>query len=106
MLLHGINKLLEGVSDKLEVLQSRELTLLDACVHREEPCLVDLLRLNQSVDPMLLSLLESFDHLSLVKQVFLVLAEVLCTDIFDLAKLLVVNLLECVSVGLGLCCDF
>ena len=42
---------------------------------------------------MLLSLLESFDHLSLVKQVFLVLAEVLSTDIFDLAKLLVVDLL-------------
>ena len=66
--------------------------------------MVDFLRLDESVHPVFLSLLECFDHLSLVQQVFLILAEVLRANILDLAQLVVVLFLQGLSMNLRLRC--
>ena len=102
MLLHRVDQLLKRVPHELQVLQPCQLALLDPCIDREQPRLIDLLRLDQRIHPVLLPLLQRLHHLSLVQEVLLVLAEVLGTHILDLSKLLIVNLLEGVAVGLCL----
>ena len=88
LLLHRINKLLEGVSHELQVLQPRKLALFNARVDGEETRLVHLLGFNQSIDPVLLPLLKRLDHLRLMQQVFLIFAEILGADVFNLSKFL------------------
>ena len=98
LLLHRINELLEGVSHELQVLQPRKLALFNARVDGEETRLVHLLGFDQSIDPVLLPLFKRLDHLRLMQQVFLIFAEILGTDVFNLSKLLVVLALQFLSV--------
>ena len=54
LLLNRINELLKRVSHELQVLESGELSFLNASVYREEARLIHFLWLDQSVDPVLL----------------------------------------------------
>lgn len=53
-LLYGEDKLLESVSHELQIFQTHELTFFDSSIDREEARLINFLRLDQSVDPVLL----------------------------------------------------
>ena len=66
LLLKSINQFLSRVSHILKISLTNSFSFLDPCVDREEPSLVDFLRLDQLVDPLLLSLLKSLDKLLLV----------------------------------------
>lgn len=101
LLFNRIDELLEGVSHELQVFEPGELTFFNARVDREESSLVDFLRLDECLDPAFLACLERLDQLSLMQQVFLVLAKVLSAHVLDLAQLLVVLVLEGLSVRLG-----
>ena len=98
LLLHSINELLKGVSHELQVLQPRKLTLFNARVDGEETRLVHLLWFYQSIDPVLLPLFKRLDHLRLMQQVFLIFAEILGADVFNLSKFLVILALQSLSV--------
>ena len=103
LLLHGIYKLLKSVSHELQVFETRQFTLFYPCIYGEEACLINFLWLYQSIDPILLPLLQRLDHLSLMQKVLLIFAEVLGANVFNLAQLLVILLLEGLSVSLRLC---
>ena len=102
LLLHGIYKLLKSVSHELQVFETRQFTLLYPCIYGEEACLINFLWLYQSIDPILLPLLQRLDHLSLMQKVLLIFAEVLGANVFNLAQLLVILLLEVFSMSLRL----
>ena len=57
------------------------------------------MRLNQFVHPAFLTLFEGLDHLSLVQQVFLILAEVLSAYVFDFLQLLVIFVLHLLTMS-------
>jgi len=84
MLFNRENKLLHDVFVELIVVGASRLLLLDPRIDREESGLVQLLGFHQSRDPILLSLLKILNDILLIHQVLLVLAEVLCADIFYL----------------------
>lgn len=84
MLFNRENKLLHDVFVELIVVSASRLLFLDPRIDREEPGLVELLGFHQGCDPILLSLLKIFYDILLIHQVLLVLAEVLCADIFYL----------------------
>ena len=102
LLLNCIYELLECVSHELQVLESSELSFLNACVDRKEACLIYFLRLNQSIDPVLLPSLQRPHHLCLMEQMLLILTEVLSANILNLAQLLVVFFLQPLSIFLDL----
>ena len=62
--------------------------------------MVNLLGLDQLVDPVFLPAFQRLDKLSLVQQMLLVLGEILSTHILDLRKLHVVLLLHIFAVRL------
>ena len=84
MLFNRKNELLHDVFVELIVVSASRLLLLDPRIDREESGLVQLLGFHQSRDPILLSLLKILNDILLIHQVLLVLAEVLCADIFYL----------------------
>ena len=84
MLFNCEYKLLHDVFVELIVVGASRLLLLDPRIDREESGLVQLLGFHQSRDPILLSLLKILNDILLIHQVLLVLAEVLCADIFYL----------------------
>ena len=57
------------------------------------------MRLNQFVHPAFLTLLKGLDHLSLVQQVFLILAEVLSAYVFDFLQLFVIFVLHLLTMS-------
>jgi hypothetical protein len=98
MLFHCKYKFLNHVFEELIVIGPCRLRLLDPCIDREEPRLIELLRLNKGSDPVLLPFLKIFNDVLLIHQVFFILTEVLGANIFNFVKLLVILLLEIVSV--------
>ena len=100
LLLNCIYELLKCVPHELQVFESGELAFLNASVDREEARLIHLLRLDQSIDPVFLPRLQRPNHLSLMEQMLLILTEVLGANVFNLAQLLVVFLLEPLSIFL------
>ena len=98
MLFNRENKLLHDVFVELIVVGASRLLLLDPRIDREESGLVELLGFHQGRNPILLSLLKILNDILLIHQVLLVLAEVLCADIFYLVQLLVVLFLQVVSM--------
>ena len=63
--------------------------------------MIDFLRFDQGVDPSLLALLQGFHHFCLVQKMLLILAKVLRANVFDLAELFVILLLEGLAMSLG-----
>lgn len=98
MLFNRENKLLHDVFVELIVICASGFLLFDPRINREESGLIELLWLHQSRDPILLSLLKILDDVLLMHQMLLVLAEVLCADIFYLVQLLIVLFLQIVTV--------
>ena len=90
LLFDRVYQFFEGVSHELYVLHPCQLTFFDTSVDREKTCLVQLLGLDQGVNPCLLPVFKRLYHLALVQQVLLILAEVLSADIFDFSKLFIV----------------
>lgn len=84
MLFNRENELLHDVFVELIVVGASRFLLFDPRINREESGLVELLGFHQGRDPILLSLLKILNDILLIHQVLLVLAEVLCADIFYL----------------------
>ena len=84
MLFNRENKLLHDVFVELIVVGASRLLFLDPRIDREESGLVELLGFHQGRDPILLSFLKILNDILLIHQMLLVLAEVLCADIFYL----------------------
>lgn len=72
MLLEGKDKLLEEVSIKGILFNPQYFCLFKPRVYREQPRLVKLLRLQQSIDPVLLPLVHEFDLVLCLHQLSLV----------------------------------
>ena len=100
LLLDRIYELLKCVSHELQVLKTGQLAFLNACVDREEARLIDFLRLDQGIHPVLLPRLKRSYHLCLMEQMLLILTEVLCANILNLAQLLIVFFLQTLSIFL------
>lgn len=92
MLFNGVNKLLSGVPHELQIDLANFLSLFDPSLNCKEPGLVELLRFDQLLHPVFLTLLESLDKVLLVDEVLLILAEILRTDVLDFVKFLVIFL--------------
>ena len=107
VLLNRKNQLLYDIFEELVVFSPCLLGLFDSRINGEEPCLIQLLRLYQGRNPVFLSFLQILDDLLLVDQVFLILAEVLRANIFDLIEFFIILLLQVLSVRVrsrgGLC---
>ena len=63
--------------------------------------MIDFLRFDQGVDPGLLAFFKSSNHFRLVQKMLLVLAKVLGANVFDLAELFVILLLEGFTMSLS-----
>ena len=105
MLLEGKNKFFYGVLLELVIFGSDLFIFIQATVNAKETGLVDFLGLDDGVDPVLLSFLETLDELLLLHQVLLILAEIVGADILNLFHLLVVPLLQAFAMRAALGCN-
>ena len=94
ILFHSINELFDCVSDELHVINSTHFTFFESSIDREQSGLISFLWLDKRIDPILLSSFKCFDDVLLVKQMLLVLAEVLRAHVFNAVQLVVVLLLQ------------
>lgn len=101
-MLDCVNELFGGVAHECQVTLSHVFSFFYPSLDRIEPCLVELLRLNQLFDPVFLPLFQGLDDVLLVHQMFLVFAEILGADILDFVQLSVVLVSQVQTLSLGL----
>lgn len=90
MLLHRENQLLEDVPKELVVFCPGDLTFFHPCVDREQTRLIELLWLQQGVDPVFLSPFEYFHLLLCLDELLLVLTEVTSANVLYFIQFFVV----------------
>jgi len=98
ILLHCKNQLFHYVLEELTVFSPGNFRFLNPRVNTEQTCLIKLLRLNECGDPVLLSFLKILDNLLLVHKVLFIFGEVLCANIFNLVKFLIILFLQVLSM--------
>ena len=98
MLFHREKQFLNNISEEGIVFSPRNFAFLKTRVNRKEPSLVQFLRLEKCVNPVLLSFLQEFDSVLILRQLLFIFAEIRRADVLYLVQLFVVNNLQRFSV--------
>lgn len=99
-LLNSVNKFLSRFFHKVNIPHPIFFSFFNPCFNCVESCLIKLLWFNQHVNPVVLSFLQIFNQLLLVKQMLFILLKVLSAHIFHLLELLWVFSLQIISTGI------
>jgi len=102
MLLDSKNELLERVPLELIIFNPLHLPFPEPGINAIEFSLINLLWFDKRIHPIFLSFLETLHQILLLHQMFLILSEVLGTNILNFLHLLIVPLLQSLSMGTGL----
>ena len=98
LLLYGIDQLLDGLLDKVEVLHFHGFVFFHSGFDGEKSCLIQLLRFENHFDPLFLLFFEICHDCLVINQVLFILREILGTYVFDLFQLFVVSLINVVII--------
>jgi len=101
-LLDSIDKLLHGFLQEVDLPHLRMLIFLNSGFDCVQSCLVEFLRFDQHLDPLILLSLQVFHDCLVVDEVPLILREVLSADILNLLQLFIVLFINSIIVCVNL----